>query len=117
MGDINRGQKAKKYSNRGGTEHGRWHEWRRRWRAKMYRRPGGGLAVVAAAAVAAAVADGSNSLYVFTYTITGFLLEIFMANAGGAWDNAKKYVEAGNVGGKGSEAHHATVVGDTVVIH
>ena len=46
--------------------------------------------------------------------VTGFLLAIFMANAGGAWDNAKKYVEAGNVGGKGGEAHHATVVGDTV---
>jgi K(+)-stimulated pyrophosphate-energized sodium pump len=46
--------------------------------------------------------------------VTGFLLAIFMANAGGAWDNAKKYVEAGNVGGKGSEAHHAAVVGDTV---
>ncbi|MCV0404019.1 MAG: sodium-translocating pyrophosphatase [Chloroflexi bacterium] len=46
--------------------------------------------------------------------VSGFLLAIFMANAGGAWDNAKKYVEAGNVGGKGSEAHHAAVVGDTV---
>ncbi|HJP72589.1 MAG TPA: sodium/proton-translocating pyrophosphatase, partial [Candidatus Limnocylindria bacterium] len=46
--------------------------------------------------------------------VTGFLLAIFMANAGGAWDNAKKYVEAGNLGGKGSEAHHAAVVGDTV---
>ena len=46
--------------------------------------------------------------------VTGFLLAIFMANAGGAWDNAKKFVEAGNVGGKGGEAHHATVVGDTV---
>ena len=46
--------------------------------------------------------------------VTGFLLAIFMANAGGAWDNAKKYVEAGNIGGKGSEAHHAAVVGDTV---
>jgi K(+)-stimulated pyrophosphate-energized sodium pump len=45
---------------------------------------------------------------------TGFLLAIFMANAGGAWDNAKKYVEAGNVGGKGSEPHKASVIGDTV---
>jgi len=46
--------------------------------------------------------------------VSGFLLAIFMANAGGAWDNAKKFVEAGNVGGKGSDAHHAAVVGDTV---
>jgi len=46
--------------------------------------------------------------------VSGFLLAIFMANAGGAWDNAKKYVEAGNIGGKGSDAHHAAVVGDTV---
>ena len=46
--------------------------------------------------------------------VSGFLLAIFMANAGGAWDNAKKYVEAGNLGGKGSDAHHAAVVGDTV---
>lgn len=45
---------------------------------------------------------------------SGFVLAIFMANAGGAWDNAKKYVEEGNFGGKGSEVHHATVVGDTV---
>lgn len=44
----------------------------------------------------------------------GFVLAIFMANAGGAWDNAKKYVEEGNFGGKGSENHKATVVGDTV---
>ena len=44
----------------------------------------------------------------------GFVLAIFMANAGGAWDNAKKYVEEGNFGGKGSEVHRATVVGDTV---
>ena len=44
----------------------------------------------------------------------GFVLAIFMANAGGAWDNAKKYVEEGNFGGKGSEVHKATVVGDTV---
>ena len=45
---------------------------------------------------------------------TGFLLAIFMANAGGAWDNAKKYIETGQHGGKGSEAHKAAVVGDTV---
>lgn len=45
---------------------------------------------------------------------SGFVLAIFMANAGGAWDNAKKFVEEGNFGGKGSEVHRATVVGDTV---
>lgn len=45
---------------------------------------------------------------------SGFVLAVFMANAGGAWDNAKKYIEEGNMGGKGSEAHKATVVGDTV---
>jgi K(+)-stimulated pyrophosphate-energized sodium pump len=44
----------------------------------------------------------------------GFVLAIFMANAGGAWDNAKKYVEEGNFGGKGGDCHKATVVGDTV---
>lgn len=47
-------------------------------------------------------------------TASGFLLAIFLANAGGAWDNAKKYIEAGNLGGKGSDAHKAAVVGDTV---
>jgi len=46
--------------------------------------------------------------------VSGFALAIFMANSGGAWDNAKKYIEAGNHGGKGSEAHKAAVVGDTV---
>jgi K(+)-stimulated pyrophosphate-energized sodium pump len=45
---------------------------------------------------------------------TGFLLAVFLANSGGAWDNAKKYIESGNLGGKGSEAHKATVIGDTV---
>lgn len=44
----------------------------------------------------------------------GFVLAVFMANSGGAWDNAKKYVEEGNFGGKGSDCHKATVVGDTV---
>ncbi|MCZ6669645.1 MAG: sodium-translocating pyrophosphatase, partial [Acidobacteria bacterium] len=47
-------------------------------------------------------------------TVTGILLALFMANSGGAWDNAKKYIESGNLGGKGSETHKAAVVGDTV---
>jgi len=46
--------------------------------------------------------------------VSGFLLAITMANSGGAWDNAKKYIEAGNLGGKGSEAYKAAVIGDTV---
>jgi len=46
--------------------------------------------------------------------VTGFLLAVIMANAGGAWDNAKKYIESGKLGGKGSETHKAAVVGDTV---
>ncbi len=47
-------------------------------------------------------------------TVVGVLLALMMANGGGAWDNAKKYIEAGNLGGKGSDAHKAAVVGDTV---
>lgn len=47
-------------------------------------------------------------------TICGFVLAIMMANSGGAWDNAKKHIEAGNLGGKGSDCHKAAVVGDTV---
>jgi len=46
--------------------------------------------------------------------VSGFLLAVTMSNAGGSWDNAKKYIEAGNLGGKGSDAHKAAVVGDTV---
>ncbi|MFH1354448.1 MAG: sodium-translocating pyrophosphatase [bacterium] len=46
--------------------------------------------------------------------VTGFLLAVMMANSGGAWDNAKKYIEAGNLGGKGSDVHKAAVVGDTI---
>ena len=42
------------------------------------------------------------------------MMAVMMANSGGAWDNAKKYIEAGNLGGKGSEAHKAAVIGDTV---
>ena len=44
----------------------------------------------------------------------GFVLAVFMANSGGAWDNAKKYIEQGHVGGKGSESHKAAGIGDTV---
>ena len=47
-------------------------------------------------------------------TISGVLLALLMANSGGAWDNAKKWIEQGNLGGKGSESHKAAVVGDTV---
>ena len=47
-------------------------------------------------------------------SVTGFAMAVFMSNAGGAWDNAKKYIEGGHHGGKGSECHKAAVVGDTV---
>jgi K(+)-stimulated pyrophosphate-energized sodium pump len=46
--------------------------------------------------------------------VTGVLMALMMANAGGAWDNAKKYIEEGHLGGKGSDAHKAAVIGDTV---
>jgi len=52
--------------------------------------------------------------FIIGATASGFLLAVYMANAGGAWDNAKKYIEKGNLGGKGSEPHKAAVVGDTV---
>ncbi|MCL2055452.1 MAG: sodium-translocating pyrophosphatase [Oscillospiraceae bacterium] len=52
--------------------------------------------------------------YLMGATVCGFMLAIFTANSGGAWDNAKKYIEAGNHGGKGSDNHKAAVVGDTV---
>ena len=47
-------------------------------------------------------------------TVVGFAMAVFMSNAGGAWDNAKKYIEAGHHGGKGSECHKAAVTGDTI---
>lgn len=52
--------------------------------------------------------------YLMFGTVTGIMMALFLDNVGGAWDNAKKYVELGNHGGKGSEAHKAAVTGDTV---
>jgi len=73
----------------------------------------GSLAVVVPLAMGLFSAEALGGLLAGAL-ITGFLLAIFMANAGGAWDNAKKYIEAGNHGGKGSDAHKAAVTGDTV---
>merc|ERR1719443_430702 len=52
--------------------------------------------------------------YLMFGTVSGIMMALFLDNVGGAWDNAKKYVELGNCGGKGSEAHKAAVTGDTV---
>ncbi|CAM9389264.1 unnamed protein product [Discosporangium mesarthrocarpum] len=52
--------------------------------------------------------------YLMFGTVSGIMMALFLDNVGGAWDNAKKYVELGNFGGKGSEAHKAAVTGDTV---
>ncbi|MEQ8841461.1 MAG: sodium-translocating pyrophosphatase, partial [Acidimicrobiales bacterium] len=73
----------------------------------------GALAVVVPLAVGFIDVDALGGLLAGAL-VTGFALAIFMANAGGAWDNAKKYIEAGAHGGKGSEQHKAAVVGDTV---
>ena len=74
----------------------------------------GVLAVIAPLAVGAILGPEALAGLLIGAIATGFLLAIMMANAGGAWDNAKKYVEAGHHGGKGSEQHAAAVVGDTV---
>ena len=72
------------------------------------------LAVIAPIAVGAILGPEALGGLLVGAIATGFLLAIMMANAGGAWDNAKKYIEAGNLGGKGSDRHAAAVVGDTV---
>ena len=73
----------------------------------------GGLAVVVPLVIGFISVDALGG-FLAGALVVGFSLAIFMANSGGAWDNAKKYIEAGHHGGKGSDAHHAAVVGDTV---
>jgi K(+)-stimulated pyrophosphate-energized sodium pump len=72
------------------------------------------LAILAPIAVGFGLGPGPLGCYLAGAIGTGTLMAVFLANSGGAWDNAKKLVEDGNHGGKGSEAHSATVIGDTV---
>ncbi|MDP3972025.1 MAG: sodium-translocating pyrophosphatase [Candidatus Nanopelagicales bacterium] len=72
------------------------------------------LAVLAPIAVGFGLGIGALGAYLAGTIATGLLMAVFLSNSGGAWDNAKKYVEDGNLGGKGSPAHEATVIGDTV---
>ncbi|MCW2677183.1 MAG: hppA, partial [Modestobacter sp.] len=72
------------------------------------------LAVLAPVAVGFGLGFGPLAAYLVGAIATGTLMAVFLANSGGAWDNAKKVVEDGAYGGKGSEAHSATVIGDTV---
>ena len=72
------------------------------------------IAIIAPVAVGAIMGPEALGGLLIGSIATGFLLAVTMANAGGAWDNAKKYIELGNHGGKGSDPHHAAVVGDTV---
>ncbi len=72
------------------------------------------LAIIAPIAVGIFVGIEAEAGLLCGATVTGFVLAVMMANSGGAWDNAKKYIEEGHHGGKGSPAHKATVTGDTV---
>jgi len=72
------------------------------------------LAVLTPIAVGFALGIGALGSYLAGTIATGVLMAVFLSNSGGAWDNAKKFVEDGHFGGKGSEAHAATVIGDTV---
>ena len=72
------------------------------------------LAVLAPVAVGFGLGVGPLAGYLAGAIVTGTLMAIFLANSGGAWDNGKKLVEDGHHGGKGSPAHEATIIGDTV---
>lgn len=72
------------------------------------------LAILAPIAVGFGLGVGALGAYLAGTIATGVLMAVFLSNSGGAWDNAKKFVEDGHFGGKGSEAHSATVIGDTV---
>jgi K(+)-stimulated pyrophosphate-energized sodium pump len=72
------------------------------------------LAIFAPIAVGFGLGVGPLAGYLAGAIATGTLMAVFLANSGGAWDNAKKLVEDGNYGGKGSPAHEATIIGDTV---
>jgi len=74
----------------------------------------GMLAVISPLAVGFLMGPEALGGFLAGATAAGVLMGVFMANAGGAWDNAKKYIEEGAHGGKGSDAHKAAVVGDTV---
>ncbi|MBR6497087.1 MAG: sodium/proton-translocating pyrophosphatase, partial [Methanomicrobium sp.] len=74
----------------------------------------GVLAIAAPIIIGLVLGKGALGGLLAGSLVSGFMLAITMANAGGAWDNAKKYVELGNYGGKGSDAHKAAVTGDTV---
>jgi len=72
------------------------------------------LAVIAPIFVGFVLGAQSLGGFLAGATVVGVPMALFLANAGGVWDNAKKYIEHGNLGGKGSNAHKAAVVGDTV---
>ena len=76
--------------------------------------PAGGVAIVATILVGFIGGPAAVGGFLVGNIVSGLLLSLFMSNAGGLWDNSKKYVESGNEGGKGSEAHKAAVIGDTV---
>jgi len=76
--------------------------------------PAGLVAILATVAVGFIGGPAAVGGFLLGNIVSGLLLSLFMSNAGGLWDNSKKYVEAGNEGGKGSEAHKAAVIGDTV---
>ena len=76
--------------------------------------PAGLVAILATIAVGFIGGPAAVGGFLLGNIVSGLLISLFMSNAGGLWDNSKKYVEAGNEGGKGSEAHKAAVIGDTV---